>query len=111
MDYNRAKSSSGVAGAGIEAYAYLGTPNLCLLYPRAFTLLGTFPSFSLLLVGETNPASQALSLDGKTISSPASSMHKMLGPAALHLLVQAHSRTNTACGLFISCLSQHWGTK
>lgn len=95
-DFNRAKSSSEVTGAGIGAYAHLGTPNLCLAYPRAFTPLGTFPSFPLLLMDETNPASQALSLDGKTISPPTSSMHKMLGPAALHLLVQPHSRTNTA---------------
>lgn len=53
-------------------------------------------NFPLLLADETNPTSQALSLDGKTISSPASSVHKKLGLAALHLLVQPHSRTNTA---------------
>lgn len=111
MDYNRAKSSSGITGAGIETYAYLGTPNLCLPYPRAFTLLGTFPSFPLLLVDETNPASQALSLDWKTISSPTSSMHKMLGPAALRLLVQPHSRTNTALWAIYSLFKPTLGNK
>lgn len=75
--------------------------NLCLSWDSQLVLaisqsIHSPGNFYLLLVDETNPASQSLSLDGKTISSPTSSMHKMLGPAALHLLAQPHSRTNTA---------------